>query len=393
VSGITGLLPGDLYATLVALRRDLHRHPELSFEERETAQRLIRALELFAPVTIERVGETGLVARFAGEDRGAPVVAVRGDIDALPIQEDTGLEWSSLNPGVMHACGHDVHATWAVGAGALLARQPAHGDVLVVLQPAEEVGLGASEILGSGLLDDVRAIFGGHVDRRFAVGEVVTQEGSVGAATDEFFIELIGHGGHGARPNLARDPVVAGSALVMALQTIVSRRVDPGAPAVVTVGTFQAGTAPNVIPGRASLTGTLRAMDPDTRALLAHEVDEIVRGIAAAHGVGVELELREGTPPVINDPRATAWARSAAEALLGEDAIKPLGAVNMGGEDFAFYLERIPGCFARVGAREPGGQLIGAHTPHFLAAEESIAVGSAWLAEAARRASLALVTV
>jgi hippurate hydrolase len=384
------LLPAELYASLVELRRDLHRHPELAFEERWTSARLIEALELFAPRSVERVGETGVVARIAGEDPGAPVVAVRGDIDALPIQEETGLEWSSQNPGVMHACGHDVHATWAVGAGALLARRPARGDVLVVLQPAEEVGLGAAQILGSGVLEDARAIFGAHVDRRFEVGEVAIDPGPVGAATDEFTIELVGRGGHGARPHLGRDPVVAGSALVVALQTIVARRVAPGTPAVVTVGSFQAGSAPNVISGRARLTGTLRALDPDVRAQLAHALEEVARGIASAHGVELELELRAGTPPVINDPTATSWARAAAVSLLGADAVKPLGAINMGGEDFAFYLERIAGCFARIGAREPGGEPLGAHTPQFLAAEESISVGAAWLAETARRASRSL---
>ncbi|HVS14080.1 MAG TPA: M20 family metallopeptidase [Thermoanaerobaculia bacterium] len=381
------LVPSAVYAELVALRRDLHRHPELSSEEHRTAQRLVAALEPLRPAAIERVGATGVVARFAGRDHGAPAVAVRGDIDALPIQEETGLEWSSTRPGVMHACGHDVHATWAVGAGALLAARPARGDVLVVLQPAEETGLGARAILDSGALDAVGAIFGAHVDRRFEVGEVVAQEGPLGAATDEFFVELLGRGGHGARPHLGRDPVVAGAALVGTLQTLVSRRIDPGAPAVVTVGTFQAGSAPNVIPERARLSGTLRAMDPGTRAQLARELEEMARGIGAAYGVGVVLELREGTPPVVNDARATAWARRAACDLLGPEALRPLGAVNMGGEDFAFYQERMPGCFLRVGAREPGGEPVGAHHPKFVAAEESIAVGAALLAEAARRAS------
>jgi amidohydrolase len=384
------LVPADVWAELVALRRDLHRHPELSFEEHRTAERLVAALEPSAPAIIERVAGTGVVARFAGTDRGAPAVAVRGDIDALPIQEETGLEWASTRPGVMHACGHDVHATWAVGAGALLARRPARGDVLVVLQPAEETGLGARAILDSGLLDGVQAIFGGHVDRRFEVGEVVAQEGPLGAATDEFFVELLGRGGHGARPHLGRDPVVAGSALVAALQTVVARRVDPGAPAVVTVGTFQAGSAPNVIPERARLSGTLRATSPATRAELARSVEEITRGVAAAYGVEVALEVRAGTPPVINDARAAEWARQAAREVLGPDALRPLGAVNMGGEDFAFYQERMPGCFLRVGAREPGGEPLGAHTSTFVAAEESIAVGAAVLAEAARRASAAL---
>jgi hippurate hydrolase len=221
---------------------------------------------------------------------------------------------------------------------------------------------------------------------------VVAQAGAVGAATDEFFVEIVGRGGHGARPHLGRDPVVAGSALVTALQTVVSRRIDPGAPAVLTVATFRAGSAPNVIPQNASISGTLRAMDPETRAQLSDELEGIVHGIEVTYGVSAELEVRHGTPAVINDTKAAGWAQRAATKLLGPGALRPLGAVNMGGEDFAFYLERIPGCFLRIGAREPGGELLGAHTPRFLAAEESIAVGSAVLAGCARQASTALAS-
>ncbi|HEX4681307.1 MAG TPA: amidohydrolase, partial [Gemmatimonadaceae bacterium] len=225
----------ELARTLVSLRRALHEHPELALEEFETADRLERALRGLGIAEIRRIGRTGLVARVAGRSSAAPVVAVRGDIDALPIQEATGLPYASRVPGVMHACGHDVHATWAVGAAALLLRQPASGDVLIVLQPAEETGKGALEILKSGALDQVRAIFGAHVDRRFAVGEVVADEGPLAASADMFEIQLSGSGAHAARPHESRDPIVAAATLITSLQTIVSRRLNPAIAGVVTV--------------------------------------------------------------------------------------------------------------------------------------------------------------
>lgn len=375
---------------LVELRRELHGDPELSFEEERTAQRLEKALEALGPASMERVAGTGVVARFEGRDRGAPVVAVRGDIDALPIQEETGLPYASRNAGVMHACGHDVHAAWAVAAAALLAKEPAGGDVLVVLQPAEELGQGAEAILESGLLSGVQAIFGGHVDRRFAVGEVVVQPGPLAAAADEFVIELTGQGGHGARPHLGHDPVVAAAAIVQALQTVVSRRNDPGLPAVVTVGELHAGTASNIIPETARLTGTLRSTTPGTRALLDTEVRHIAESVAHVHRVEARVSVRRGTPPIVNDERESAWVQEVAADLLGEAGVLPLPEVNMGGEDFSFYMETIPGCFFRVGAREPGGVVIGAHTPRFHAAEEAIFIGGAVLADAARLASAQL---
>jgi len=377
---------------LVALRRDLHAHPELAFAESRTAEALERALTALGAASITRVAGTGLVARIRGRDPGAPVVAVRGDIDALPIHEATGLPYASVNAGVMHACGHDVHASWAVGAAQLLAERPAAGDVLVVLQPAEETGEGAAAVLASGALDGVAAIFGAHVDRRFAVGEVVAQAGPLAAAADTFEIVLGGRGAHGARPHESADPIVGAAALVTALQTIVARRVNPATPAVVTVATMHAGTASNVIPERATLGGTLRAVDPDTRRLLADEVRRIADGIAAAHGLTATVSLGLGPPPIVNPERPTAWARQAVESVLGPAALVPLGITNMGGEDFAYYMERIPGCFLRVGAREPGGPATPAHTPQFHAAEESLFVGAAVLAETARIASAALAS-
>lgn len=380
----------DERRALTELRRDLHRHPELSWQERRTQERLERALGAGAIAGIRRVARTGLVAHVPGRDARAPAVALRGDIDALPIAEATGLEYASEVPGVMHACGHDIHASWAVGAALLLARDPAAGEVRVVLQPAEEVGEGAREVLSSGALDGVRAIFGAHVDRRFTVGEVVAQPGPLSASTDTFTITLAGAGAHGARPQEAHDPIVGAAALISAIQTIVSRRLDPALPGVVTVGSVHAGQAANIIPETATLTGTIRATTAESRALLLGELERITLAVAGTHMLRAEVRFTEGTPPVVNHPDAAAWAVEAVRDILGARALVPLGVTNMGGEDFAFYLEKIPGCFLRVGARESGGERIAAHSPRFQAAEEALFVGAAVLAQCARVASAAL---
>ena len=376
-------------ALLLELRRDLHAHPELSWQEVRTQARLEDALRALGISDIKRVAETGLVARIPGTVPGAPIIALRGDIDALPIHEATGLPFTSRHEGVMHACGHDVHAAWAVGAALLLHRAPAVGDVLVVLQPAEEVGAGASRVLESGALHGVKAIFGAHVDRRFEVGQVVAQPGPLAASTDTFTITLTGAGAHGARPHESADPVVGLAALVTALQTIVSRRLDPAQPGVVTVGMVQAGSAANIIPESATLQGTVRATTSASRDLIVGEVDRLAFGVAAAYRLEASIKWGHRTPPVVNSPDGARWAADAAVRLLGADAVVPLGTTNMGGEDFAFYLEQIPGCFLRVGARESGGERIAAHSPRFQAAEASLFIGAAVLAECARVASRA----
>ena len=382
--------PSALNSRLVALRRAIHQHPELAFHESETANRLIAALRELGVDDVHQIASTGVVARVRGRNRSAPVVALRGDIDALPIEEATGLPFSSQVPGVMHACGHDVHATWAVAAAALLTQSPAAGDVLIILQPAEETGKGALAILESGALDGVSAIFGGHVDRRFQVGQVVADEGPLAASADTFEIELVGAGAHGARPHEARDPIVALASIVTALQTIVARRLNPATPGVVTIGTVRAGSAPNIIPERAHLTGTVRAVEPKSRDLMLGEVKRISEAIASGMGVEARVTLDRGTPPIVNPPDATSWARAAATTVLGAENVVPLGFLNLAGEDFAHYMERVPGCFLRIGACEPNGPVIPAHAPKFYAAEESIFVGAAVLAECARVASHAL---
>ncbi|HEY5086666.1 MAG TPA: M20 family metallopeptidase [Gemmatimonadaceae bacterium] len=387
---VRSLYPNALTLQLSTLRRDLHRNPELSWHEQRTAELLCATLGEFGVTDVQHVANTGLVARVPGRDRSAQVVALRGDIDALPIQEDTGLPFASVNAGVMHACGHDVHATWAIAATRLLLDSPARGDVLVVFQPAEEVGEGARAILASGALDSVRVIFGGHVDRRFEVGQVVAQEGALAASTDTFRITLTGAGSHGARPHESRDPIVGAAALIGALQTIVSRRLDPAKPGVVTVGTINGGTAANIIPDSVQLSGTIRATTSDARALLTGEVQRISEAIAATYGLTASIKLSGGTPPIVNPATTAAWAREAVTRVLGAGALTPLGTTNMGGEDFAEYMQNIPGCFMRIGAREPGGRVIAAHSPAYYAAEGALFIGAAVLAECARVASDAL---
>lgn len=387
MNSVDGLFSSDLRKRLLALRRDLHRHPELSRKEEKTAQRLHDELATLKPASLQRVAGTGVVARFKGRDSKAPVVAVRGDIDALPIQEATGLDFASQVPGVMHACGHDVHATWAVGAAHLLAAKPPAGDVVILLQPAEEEGEGAQRMIEAGALQGVDAVVGGHVDRRFAVGQVLAEVGPVNAAADTFEIELIGTGSHGARPHEGADPIVGMGSLIGELQTIVSRRLNPSTAGVISVGEARAGSAPNVIPDRAFLAGTIRSFDPETRELLHREVKRIAESVAAVHRLKASVKLEKGSPPVVNSEQPVGWARRAVISLLGESALAQLGFLNMGGEDFAYYLEKVPGCFLRIGAREDGGEVIPAHSSRFYAHDGAIFVGAAVLAETARNAA------
>lgn len=386
------LFSPELARSLRRLRRDLHRHPELSFQEHRTAARLEQALGALRPLSLERVAGTGVVARIKGRRQGAPAVALRGDIDALPIQEETGLPFASREPGVMHACGHDVHAAWTVGAAALLSARPAAGDVVIILQPAEETGQGALAMIEAGVLNGVGAIFGGHVDGRFTVGEVVAEPGSLAAASDTFEIEVVGSGAHGARPHEAKDPIVAAATIISALQTVVSRRLHPATAAVITVGTVHAGTAPNVIPDTARLSGTLRSLDPETRDTLHREVQRIATDAARALGVEARVKIELGPPALINDATAVEWARKSVTKVLGQPALVPLGSPNLAGEDFAWYLQHVPGCFLRIGARKEDAEPVPAHSPRFYAVEEAIFVGAATLAETARIASAALTS-
>jgi hippurate hydrolase len=374
---------------MVAMRRDLHRHPELSWQEHRTAERICRALDRLG-IAWRRVLGTGVVADLPGP-ADLPAVALRGDIDALPIQEETGLSFASENDGVMHACGHDGHTSMLLAAGELLLRDEQRpAPVRLIFEPAEEQGDGAQAMIEEGVLEGVAVVFGGHLDRHFPTGTLVITEGPVSAATDYFSIRIAGQGGHAARPHEAVDAVVVGSLVVTALQTIVSREIDPTHPSIVTVGRFEAGTAANVIAGQAELEGTVRSQDSEVRAHLKRSLRRIVESIGQLHQAELEVEIRDGTPAVFNHPTATAVARRAAAEIVGADRLTRLERANMGGEDFAYFAQRIPGCYVRFGARLAGSEGFPAHSSRFDFDEAALPTGAAWLAAVARHAGRAL---
>lgn len=364
---------------MIEIRRDLHRHPELSWHESRT-QKVIQA-ELTRLGIPHRALRTGVIADLPGPD--VPAVALRADMDALPIQEETGLPFASEVSGVMHACGHDGHTSMLLGAAALLKGKALPAPVRLIFQPAEEKGEGAKTLIEEGALDGVAMIFGGHMDRHYETGTLVITEGPVNASTDEFIVEIEGQDAHGARPHESVDAIVVGSLMVMALQTIVSREVDPARPSVVSVGTFEAGSAPNVIAGRARLSGTIRAQHPQVRAQLASSISRIAKSVGQLHGAGVEVRIIEGTPPVVNPPDAAFLARQAAGLVVPADRIVPLRVANMGGEDFAYYQQKIPGCYIRFGSTPAGKTGYPAHSSRFDFDEDALSIGAAWLSQVA----------
>ncbi len=382
------LCPSDaLIEDLIALRRDLHRHPELSWHEHRTADVISAFLTRHGIPHRKGVAGTGVVAELPGPE-GVPFVALRADTDALPIQEKTGLPFSSERPGVMHACGHDIHTSMLLGAAVLLKEKGAlPAPVRFIWQPAEENVEGALAMIEAGVLDNVGAIFGGHVDCRFPVGHLVVTDGAVNASTDEFSIEVIGKEGHGARAYEAIDSVVIASHLVVALQEIVSREIDPAQPAVLSIGEFHAGSAPNVIAGSAHLRGTIRALEEPVRRRLKTALQRMCTGIGTLHRAKVEVHIKEGTPPVINTPGVVVTARQAA-VIVGMP--RSLQGANMGGEDFAWYLQKVPGAYIRFGAGRPEGPVHPAHSGFFDPDEKSIAFGAAWFTVVALRAGRVL---
>ncbi|MAG94182.1 MAG: peptidase M20 [Planctomycetaceae bacterium] len=367
-----------LFNRLVELRRDLHRHPELGWQEHRTAGKICDFLDGLGVAYRREVAQTGVVAEIPGR-RDGPCVALRADMDALPIIEETGLPFASEVSGVMHACGHDGHTTMLLGAAALLAReeQPLV-TVRLIFQPAEETGQGAKAMIAAGALENVAMIFGGHIDRHFPLGSVVVTDGPVNASSDTFSIRITGRGGHAARPHETVDAVVAGSLLVSALQTIVSREVNPAHPSVVTVGRFEAGTAANVIAGQAQLKGSIRSQDQDVRLSLHRAIERIAKSIGELHGAATDVRIKLGTSPVVNPRGATSLARRAATDVVEEENVLKMVTANMGGEDFSYYLDQIPGCYVRFGMAHDGVCHFPAHSSRFDFDEHVIAVGAAY---------------
>ena len=381
----------EIQQRLVDIRRDIHQHPELSWQETRTASKVCQALEELGLPYRSNVGETGVIAEIAGQ-RAGPFIALRADLDALPIVEETGLPFASQVDGVMHACAHDGHTSMLIGAAMLLSQgEPPPLPIRLIFQPAEEAARGAKRLIEEGVLDDVAMIFGGHIDRHYPCGAIVVTEGAVNASSDKFSIEISGQGGHAARPHEAVDAVVVGSLLVIALQTIVSREINPAHPSVVSIGRFDAGTAGNVIAGHALLEGSIRAQHPEVRHELHKSIRRIADSMAQLHDAQIEVEIREGPPPLINSDEMTALARKAALQTVSEDKVVKLITANMNGEDFSYYMDHVPGCYVRYGAQIPGREGYPAHSSRFDFDEEALGIGAAYLANVAREAALSLL--
>ena len=375
-----------LIAWMREIRRHIHQNPELSFQEFETARYVVKKLrELEIPFR-EGVARTGILAWLGDEKPGFPCIGLRADMDALPILEKTGLDFASAREGVMHACGHDGHVAMLLGAAALLKKSSVSGRVVLLFQPAEEGEGGAREMIGDGALEGVDRIFAGHIDRHFEVGEIAVQPGLICAFTDEFRITIRGRGGHAAKPHETTDSIVVASLLVMSIQTLVSREVNPAFPSVVTVGKISGGSAPNVIAEEAVLVGTIRTTHRDIREKVITGLKRMVLAMEDLYNAETSMELMPGYPPVVNDPRATEDARRAALAVVGPEGVKGLANPSLGGEDFSVYLQDIPGCMVRFGARRPDIVSAAAHSPRFDFDEGALPVGAEYMARVALEA-------
>lgn len=367
------------------IRRHLHRYPELAFAEFATARFIAEQLGKLGIPCREQVGRTGIVASLGRGETGSPCVALRADMDALPITEQTGLPFASETVGVMHACGHDGHVAMLLGAASLLKAQEAElpGRVVLIFQPAEEGDGGAQGMIAEGALDGVGAIFAGHIDRNYALGELVVQPGLISAFTDEFSIEIRSQGGHAAKPHETADSILAAGQLIASIQSIVAREVHPCLPAVITVGAIHGGSAPNVIASRVILEGTVRTTDPATRSVCLASLERMTKAMEQLHRVETSFTLVEGYPPVINDPVATRIATEVAAGIVGQDKVKGQPLPSLGGEDFSFFLQKIPGCMVRFGASRIDGRDAPAHSPCFDFDEEILPIGALFLARTA----------
>jgi amidohydrolase len=382
-----------LAAEQVAVRRHLHRHPEPSGGERETTAFLAEKLRAAGLEPRVLKDGLGLVAELAlGEPPArAKAVALRADIDALPIQDEKTAEYRSCVPGVMHACGHDGHAAVVLGAALAAAAvrdgwKAASGPPVrlrFLFQPAEEDSRGAKWLIGQGMLEDVAAIFAVHMEPNFPAGHVGVRYGVLTAACDEVQIAIQGHGGHAARPHQTRDPVLAAAQLVSSLYAVLPRRIDARSPAVLTIARLAAGRTHNAIPERAEISGTLRTIEPATRETLLERMVEVCAGVAMMTGTTITPEFRHAIPSVVNDPRFAAALEEASAAVLGPDGVSRIDLPSLGGEDFAFYLQHVPGAMLRLGCTPPGAVPQHLHGARFDLDERCLPLGSRILLRAA----------
>lgn len=371
-----------LQPQLVAFRRQIHQHPELGFKERITAAEIAAKLTEWKIPHQIGIAQTGIVAMIQGRKTSfrLKTLAIRADMDALPIQEANDVPYKSQHDGVMHACGHDGHVAIALMTAYYLSRHQNDfaGMVKIIFQPAEEGPGGAKPMIEAGVLKnpDVDAIIGLHLWNNLPLGTIGVRSGALMAAVELFSLTIQGKGGHGAMPHQTVDSIVLGSQIVTALQTIVSRSVNPIDSAVVTVGEFHAGTAKNVIADTATLSGTVRYFNPDLADFFQHRIEAIVSGICASHGATYKLDYLKLYPPTINDPKITDLVRAVATDIVET----PLGIVpecqTMGGEDMSFFLQQVPGCYFFLGSANPDRSLAYPHHhPRFDFDETALSTG------------------
>jgi len=359
-----------------ALRRDIHREPELGFGTEKTAEKVLAALDGL-PLDIQTgVAENGIVATLRGENDG-PTVGLRADMDALPITEDTGLPFASRVEGKMHACGHDGHTSMLVGAAHALSgmRERLNGTVKFVFQPAEEREGGGKVMVEEGVVEGMDSIYALHLWPGLPFGTAATKGGPIMAAADAFEMEVKGAGGHGAMPHLTADTITITAQVITALQTLVSREVDPVEPAVLTIGQISSGQAFNIIPETAFVGGTVRTLNPDLRRRMPERIEELARGVASGMRGDINLDYHFSYPVTNNDEKAARRALGVIRNLFGEEHGLELSNPAMGGEDFAFMLEEVPGAYIWLGV----GDVSGLHTPQFAFDEEILPRGAALL--------------
>jgi amidohydrolase len=373
--------PPQEAAALSATRRDFHQHPELAYEERRTAGVVAGRLAGLGLTPRTEVARTG-VAADAGPDGGGARLLLRADMDALPLEEATGLPYASRSPGRMHACGHDGHMAIALAVAERLAKSAPPRGTRFLYQPAEEGHGGAEACVKDGALEGVGAALGLHLWSTLPVGTIGINRGALMAAVDEFTIEVEGPGGHGAMPHETTDPILAAARIVEALQSVVSREISPLDSAVVTIGRIQGGTAFNIIPKSVTLQGTARSFTAEAGRLIPEKIARIVHGTAAASGVTARIHYERLNGATVNDPRLADIVIAAAARVVGEENVQT-DARTLAGEDMASYLERVPGCFFFVGCARDG-EVRPHHSPRFDLDERALAVGVAVLEAAAR---------
>lgn len=373
-----------------SLRRDIHQHPEIGFQEFRTSDLVAQRLESWGYAIHRGMGGTGVVGQLK-RGQGARTLGLRADMDALPIQEGTGLPYASCHTGVMHACGHDGHTAMLLAAAEHLANSGNFdGTLNLIFQPAEESLGGARKMMDDGLFDrfPCDAIYAMHNLPGHRQGQLLLREGAFLASSENIVVHIEGKGGHGAMPQFSADPVVAGSSIVMGLQTIVSRNVPPLQMAVITVGAFQAGDANNVIPQQATLKLSVRALDRNVRELLRRRIVELVEAQAQSYGVTARLEFLPGYPVLVNTPQETALARQVAVGLVGEDNVVLQAEPLTASEDFAYMLEKVPGSYLFIGNGDAAAGGHGAcmvHNPNYDFEDRNIPVGAAFWVQLAER--------